>query len=272
MVQVINSHGLSCLARVNGGNHFVIFIHGFPDTKEVWMPVIRALPQDIQFIAPDLPSFGESEIVSDSDMRLDSIVDRICKVLDTMGCASYTLVAHDWGSIIAWQLYSRFARRVDAMIHANGPHPYVYHNLLNTSPAQREIGKYASFFCSDLAVGRLSMDGLKALKRFHPFSDSDGPGSEEFFQSKWSDPHRLGACLGIYRSNFNDLIEGHVTGVTSAAPVRILWGVNDHSLVREQAHDVREFCAAGCEILYVEGGHWSFLEHTEKFKNLILGI
>lgn len=268
MVQVIEYLGMSCLANLEGTGEVYVFLHGFPDTKEVWLPIIERMPR---FIAIDLPSFGMSNLVPDSEMMITLIASNILLLIKKLRFDSFTLVGHDWGAMIAWELYSQAKTQVTSMIFANGPHPWVYHKILANSADQREIWKYVSFFCSEGAAQRLFQNKMKALKRYHPFELGDGEGSEAAFEKKWSDLNRIQACLGIYRANFQNILSGNVTSVKAEVPVRVLWGKEDHSLVVEQSQLLQDQCTAGYSVNYVSGGHWAFLEKVSLFQELILG-
>jgi pimeloyl-ACP methyl ester carboxylesterase len=264
VVQVKQVANLSMLIDLNGSRETLVFLHGFPDTKEVWLPVLNQLSGK-NLVAPDLPSFGSSDMVDDKEMNVTIIADRILSSLTHLGIESFSLVGHDWGGFIAWEIYSKYPQRVTAMYLTNGTHPRVYSNLLKTSTKQAQIAKYASFFTTDGAVDRLRQDQFKALKLYHPFNKETGPGSVSFFEEIWRDPSRLHAALGIYRANLDNIILGRVPDVKASVPLRIFWGKNDHSLVMENATDLEDYCLAGCFYDYVAGGHWAFLEHLDDF-------
>jgi pimeloyl-ACP methyl ester carboxylesterase len=261
-VKVIND--LSILVQLNKSNEAQVFLHGFPDTKEVWLPVLDRLSGK-NFIVPDLPSFGSSKIVDDAHMEMSLIADQIVDSISTLGIDCFSLVGHDWGGFIAWEIYSKAPQRVSSITLTNATHPKVYSELLKTSALQRQIGKYASFFTSVGAPARLMADQAKALKLYHPFFVEEGPGSRLFFEEKWRDSERLNAALGIYRANLENIVQGKVPLVKAKVPVKVFWGTSDHSLVVENAVGLEAHCLAGYSYKFVEGGHWAFVEQADAF-------
>ena len=271
MVQVIKDLGLSSYVDVRSADHAFLFLHGFPDTKEVWLPVIKRI-SDQGVLAPDLPSFGDSDIVADSQMRIQSIADKIVALIDTTGITTVTIVSHDWGTVVGCEVQKRMGNRVAAMIIANGPHPSVYAKLILESPAQREISKYINYFCLDGAADRLLRNNMQALKMFHPFDNQSGSSSEIQFESKWSDPRRLNACLGIYRANLSLMNDSESPMSVLSCPVRVFWGKRDHSLVIEHVNELRAVCSSAYVSKVVDAGHWAFLEKVDEFSNFVLGL
>ena len=264
MVKVKVIDDISVLFQLKGSAETYVFLHGFPDTKEVWLPILDRLSSK-NFIAPDLPSFGSSKIVDDHHMDMAIIADKILDTISALGIDSFSLVGHDWGGFIAWEIYGKAPQRVTSINLTNGTHPQVYSDLLKTSSTQRQIGKYASYFTTIGAATRLMEDHAKALKLYHPFSAEDGPGSQNFFEEKWCDLNQLHAALGIYRANFDNIIQGRVPLVKASVPVRVFWGKKDHSLLIENAICLEAYCLAGCSYSFVEGGHWAFIEHLDGF-------
>lgn len=264
MVQVKVINDLSFLVQLNKSGVTHVLLHGFPDTKEVWLPVLDRMKQG-SFVAPDLPSFGLSKMVDDAHMEVGVIADKIIDSLSTLGIDSFSLVGHDWGGFIAWEIYSKVPQRVSSITLTNATHPKVYSDLLKTSPMQGQIGKYAAFFTTAGAAARLMADQAKALKLYHPFFADEGPGSREFFEEKWRDSERVNAALGIYRANFEKIVQGKVPSVKATVPVRVFWGKNDHSLVVDHIAGLEAYSLAGYSYELVEGGHWAFVEHADAF-------
>lgn len=264
MVQMKVINDLSFLIQLNQSNVTYVLLHGFPDTKEVWLPVLNQI-KGANCIALDLPSFGLSKIVDDAHMEMDMIADKIIQSLSILGIDSFSLVGHDWGGFIAWAIYSKAPQCINSITLTNATHPKVYCDLLKTSALQRQIGKYATFFTTPGAAARLMEDQAKALKLYHPFVEDEGPGSRQFFEEKWHDYDRLNAALGIYRANFENIVQGRVPLVKAHVPVRVFWGKGDHSLVVENATSLEAYCTAAFAYEFVEGGHWAFVKQAAAF-------
>ncbi|MBI1290239.1 alpha/beta fold hydrolase [bacterium] len=87
-----------------GAGKAVLFLHGFPDLWRTWRAQMRAVVDaGYMAIAPDLRGFGETEGVADpqSYTSVDVMGDLIA-ILDHLGVAQVTVVAHDWGTNAGW--------------------------------------------------------------------------------------------------------------------------------------------------------------------------
>ncbi len=105
----------------------ILFLHGFPDRHDVWEHQLRALAADFHVIAFDMRGVGASSAAASPEgYRIDRLLPDIEAVIDaTRGPAGDVhLVAHDWGSVIAWAYVAepRHARRVRSFTSISGPH------------------------------------------------------------------------------------------------------------------------------------------------------
>ena len=103
----------------------VVFIHGYPDTKEMWNPVLERLPDRFHAIAYDVRGAGESSRprpVAAYDLeRLGDDLVAVCEA-----CApgrAVHLVGHDWGGLQGWEFATqpRFAGRLASYTAISGP-------------------------------------------------------------------------------------------------------------------------------------------------------
>jgi pimeloyl-ACP methyl ester carboxylesterase len=83
----------------------LLLVHGYPDNHEIWLPLVRELAADYRIIAYDVRGFGASQIPY---KRLDYHLEKLANDLEAVIKATSAdqpvhLVAHDWGSIQAWE-------------------------------------------------------------------------------------------------------------------------------------------------------------------------
>src|ERR1700720_3501174 len=82
----------------------LVFLHGYPDTKEVWDSVRQLPVGDFHTVAYDVRGAGESSAPRGSaayDLRL--LGDDLDAVIDTVaGGRRVHLIGHDWGGIQGW--------------------------------------------------------------------------------------------------------------------------------------------------------------------------
>jgi len=89
----------------NAAGPTLLLVHGYPDNHEIWLPLVRELAADYQIVAYDVRGFGASDIPR---RRLDYHLEKLANDLEAVIKAvspeqPVHLVAHDWGSIQAWE-------------------------------------------------------------------------------------------------------------------------------------------------------------------------
>ncbi len=105
----------------------VLFLHGYPDSHRVWRESMEALSDEYHVVAFDMRGVqGSGPPALAADYRIDRLLPDIEAVIDaTCGPEGRVyLVAHDWGSTIAWSFISEpeYAPRVISLTSMSGPH------------------------------------------------------------------------------------------------------------------------------------------------------
>src|SRR5215472_7057759 len=83
----------------------ILFLHGVPDTAELWSAVIADLSANHRCLAPDLPGFGRSIAPPKFDCSLQNRADFINELVEIIGInIPLNLVVHDHGGPygLAW--------------------------------------------------------------------------------------------------------------------------------------------------------------------------
>lgn len=103
----------------------VVFIHGYPDTKELWSEVLAQLPARYHAIAYDVRGAGQSDRPRrTADYDFERLGDDLLAVCDA--CApgrAVHLVGHDWGGLQGWEFATqpRFQGRLASYTAIAGP-------------------------------------------------------------------------------------------------------------------------------------------------------
>lgn len=103
----------------------LLFVHGYPDNHEVWLPLIRQLAGRYQLVAYDVRGAGESDKPRKTrDYRLELLSQDLRAVLDAVSPQrAVHLVAHDWGSIQTWESVTdpQLRTRIASYTSVSGP-------------------------------------------------------------------------------------------------------------------------------------------------------
>lgn len=102
--------GTTIAHRERGEGAPVVFLHGNPTSSHLWRDVLPAVDGH-RLLAPDLVGMGESgkpEIA----YTFDDHARHLDAWLDALGLGDVTLVGHDWGGALAFDLAARHPGRV----------------------------------------------------------------------------------------------------------------------------------------------------------------
>jgi len=92
----------------------VLFLHGNPTSSYIWRNIIPLVAPVAHCVAPDLIGFGQSG-KPDIEYRFFDHVSYLDAFLDKAGISSAYVVAHDWGTALAFHLAARRLEFVRAL-------------------------------------------------------------------------------------------------------------------------------------------------------------
>ncbi|GII02130.1 alpha/beta fold hydrolase [Planobispora takensis] len=143
------SHGR---VAVDGGTlHYVrggsgpalLLLHGWPQTWEMWRPVMPELARDHTVIAMDLPGLGTSGIPSGGYDKVTT-AHRIRQAVNRLGFRQVKIIGHDLGVLVAYPYARDFPAEVTRLAMIESPLPgfgleelygLSWHFRFNSSPA-----------------------------------------------------------------------------------------------------------------------------------------
>ena len=115
------------VAQAGDGDHLALCLHGFPELHFSWRKQIPVLvKQGYRVWAPNLRGYGATSRPHDvRDYGLDHLTQDVAALIDASGAKKVTLIAHDWGAIIAWIFAILKLRPLHQLVIMNVPHPAV---------------------------------------------------------------------------------------------------------------------------------------------------
>ena len=97
-----------------------LFLHGNPDSSEVWSGIIPQLSTRYRCIAPDLPGFGRSTAPSDFDYSLDGMAKFVDDFVTALGINEpLNLVVHDIGGPFGLAWVVKHPQKVRSVVITN---------------------------------------------------------------------------------------------------------------------------------------------------------
>ena len=241
-VDLANGQRLHCL--VAGAGPLVMFLHGFPEYSGMWRGQLEAFAATHLCVAPDQRGYNlSSRPLAVRDYRAKPLVEDILQLADALRHERFTLVAHDWGGAIAWNVAAWHPDRVEQLIIVNAPHPITFLRELHASAAQREASAYMTFFRLDKAERVLSEDRFRRLREvsLDVWGSNGGdasPATVDAYINAWSQPGALTAMLNWYRASpmhpptaEEPLPDLNPDQFHVRVPTRVIWGERDHALL-----------------------------------------
>ena len=107
-----------------GEGPLVVMIHGFPDFWYSWRHQMEGLKDDFRVVAIDQRGYnrsGQPEGIESYDMSL--LVEDVAAVVQHLGYDQATIVGHDWGGVVAWNVAFRRPEIVHNLVVMDLPHP-----------------------------------------------------------------------------------------------------------------------------------------------------
>ncbi len=130
-----------------GEGPLVVMIHGFPDFWYSWRHQMEGLEDEFQVVAIDQRGYNRSsqpEGVEQYDMSL--LVADVVAVIKHLGHDSATIVGHDWGGVVAWNIAFTRPEVVQNLVILNLPHPTGMAKAWASNPEAFASTSYAKVF------------------------------------------------------------------------------------------------------------------------------
>lgn len=260
----VDIHGLRTHFVSAGDGPAIILLHGFPDTHEIWRFQIPALVANgYRVIAPDLRGYGRTDApASVGAYAIEFLCADILGLMDGLDLATASLVGHDWGGLIGWQLCMNAPGRFERFVALSTGHPAA---IANAGVAQQMRFWYILGFLMPVVAEH----AIRANNWFFLRQLTRSPEQLAIWRAALEPEGRLTAALNYYRANLKLGRPHHWCPVT--VPVMGVWSDRDPALGEKQMLDSAHHCRAGFRYERLRGaGHWMQLSATERLNALLL--
>lgn len=252
----------------------VLLLHGFPEFWYGWRQQIDFLAgMGFRVVVPDQRGYNLSDKPKGIDAyRIDNLTLDIIGLIDALKYKKATIIGHDWGGMIAWQLAIKYPERLEKLIILNIPHPKVMKKTLLTSWRQKRKSWYIFFFqvpwLPELISSRINFallrKGLIKSSRRGTFSETD----LKQYQEAWSKKNALRSMINWYRAAFRTMFEKSVKSYIDI-PTLLIWGMKDFALISDMAQPSIDLCRKGRLVFIEEASHWVQHEEPDRVNSLI---
>ena len=113
MQKIINVNGTE--VYINGeSSKTIVFIHGWPDTHEIWQKQVDFFKKDYRCVTFTLPGFEKDD---SRKYTLDNIIERIKTIVDTVSpTEKIIMMVHDWGCVFGYEYAMRYPEKIKKMV------------------------------------------------------------------------------------------------------------------------------------------------------------
>ncbi|RAS39350.1 alpha/beta fold hydrolase [Paraburkholderia bryophila] len=100
----------------------LLLLHGFPSSGHMFRDLIPKLADRFHIVAPDLPSFGQSDMPARDTFAytFDNLANVIDRFTEVIGFDRYAVYVFDYGAPTGFRLALRHPERITAIISQNG--------------------------------------------------------------------------------------------------------------------------------------------------------
>lgn len=166
---------LSALHQARAGAPRVLLLHGFPEAGFIWEPIMQALAEEADLLAPTLRGYAPSSRPSDpAAYKPRALVADLVALIERQGAPMDLVVAHDWGGALAWNLAAQHPQCLKRLLIVNAPHPALFLRALRDDPAQQAASAYMNALCEPGAAERLAAHDFAGL---WPFFEAHSPSA-----------------------------------------------------------------------------------------------
>lgn len=249
----------------------ILLLHGFPSASHMFRDLIPELADDYHLIAPDYPSFGQTEAPSRDKFTYN--FDNLAKVVDSftekLGLNKYSMYVFDYGAPIGYRLAMWHPERIQAIISQNGN---AYEEGLGKkwearkeywkNPTSELRAQYASAYALDTIIGQytfgtpensVSPDGYTL-----DYAYVQLPERAEMQNDLIFDYQSNVALYPAFQKYFRDY----------QPPLLAVWGKNDPSFIPAGAEAFKKDLP-NAEIHFVDSGHFALESHYKEIAKLM---
>jgi pimeloyl-ACP methyl ester carboxylesterase len=253
-------------------NPTIVLLHGFPASSRQFSALMPLLASRYHLIAPDYPSFGQSDSPDPSayEYTFDHLAQTVDGLLRQLGISKYSLYVHDYGGPVGYRIMMMHPERLQALIvsNANAYEEGLGKKWVQIAAFWADPGAHwdvVDAFLSDKATRERHTLGSAHAERYDPDAWTDeirhlGLPGQRAIQTR---------LLYDYRTNVAAYPRWQAWLRAHQPPTLVVWGKNDPSFVAAGAQAFARDIP-GAEIHLVDAGHWPWEEANTEIAQHVL--
>jgi pimeloyl-ACP methyl ester carboxylesterase len=247
-----------------GEGPVVVMIHGFPDFWYSWHHQMAGLQDNFQVVAIDQRGYNLSdqpEGVENYDMSL--LVSDVVAVVRSLGREQVTIVGHDWGGAVAWNIAFTHPEMVSNLIILNLPHVNGLVRTWASNEAALAGTNYARVFREGSPTDPDIFFGMPMTPQTLAGWVTDDEVRQRYIEA--FEKSDFTAMLNYYKQNYPDLWSGDGSDAALAPttvpqlgmPTLVFHGLEDQALHSDALNNTWDWIDADLTLVTVPGaGHF----------------
>lgn len=262
-----------------GSGPLLLLLHGFPEFWYSWRRQIPALAAaGYRVVAPDMRGYNLSEKPPGvKSYRIEALTDDVTALIRHFRVERATVVGHDWGGVVAWNVPGRAPALVERLIVLNAPHPAAFVRALRGSTQLLRSWYVYAFqlpLLPELSLSAFKFAALDRLMRTDPVH-RDAFTEEDIrrYKRALGQPGALTAAINYYRAavrrNPTELLRdpGRIE-----QPVLLIWGEQDRALGVQLTEGLEQWAPNIRVERIPDASHWVQNDAPARVNELMLGF
>ncbi|MBQ9186050.1 MAG: alpha/beta hydrolase [Bacteroidales bacterium] len=255
----------------NPENPTILLLHGFPSASHMFRDLIPELADQYHLIAPDMPSFGQTECPSREcqSYSFDYLAHVMDAFMEAVGLEHFAMYIFDYGAPVGMRLALWHPERIDAIISQNGN---CYEEGLGKKWEARKA--YWAHPTPELRKQYESAFALETIKGQYCFGTPEGSVGPDGYTLDYAYvqlPERAemqNDLIFDYQSNVRLYPEFQKYFREHQPRLLAVWGKNDPSFIPAGAEAFKRDLP-NAVVKYVDSGHFALESHHSEIAGYI---
>lgn len=262
-IAAVEANGLTFeVAQAGEGDRLALLLHGFPELHYSWRHQIPLLAEmGYRVWAPNLRGYGGTDRPEGVESyRMNRLVQDIAGLIDASGVREVTLIAHDWGALIAWHFAINKLRPLHRLVIMNVPHPKCAQRELKT---WRQLRKswYIFFFQLPKLPERMLQrnDAQPVVEAFRGSAINKTRFSDDVlepYRKAAQRPGAITAMVNYYRALLRRPDARQIGDGRVEVPTLVLWGEQDIAISIEVLDGMEDYVPDLTVKRFPDASHW----------------
>ncbi len=271
----VETNGIKLHTIIIGEGEPIVMLHGFPDFWYGWKNIILGLKDKFKLIVPDTRGINLSDKPEGvENYKMKTLAEDIRGLVKALHLDKFTLVGHDWGTVISFAYAGLYPESLKRLIVLNGSHPKTFESFGKTTEEQEKASSYIEVFNRPDAVALFTKDDFRGLRVSEVFNNKTEFDKDKYREA-WSQPGALDCGFNYYRANVGDQVRLDVFNDWSGdidVPTLVIWGMKDPLLTPIVLTEIEKYVTNLKIVRRPTTAHWVMnedpnlvIEEIEKF-------